>query len=274
MGLLSTAFKPATDLFGWTNGGARNAAPNTNVAAAAGGTPGQLPGTQYTFKGAATGTPQNKPPVRPKYTQNGVSGLFNNEQQFTPGDSASGLATKLKPNTYDPAAGQNKAPPASPAAPPTSGGGSESGPGILEQWFNQRASGTDPAFEYMQQRGHEGINNEFAARGGYNSGAAVRRIGDFDANLISQREGQLDALAGGASGEHQGRLNSMFGTELGLANGQAGLSGMYDTAAGNAMNSGNLQAIQLAMDRAGVDSKTAQGILNALFGGAAIYAGM
>jgi len=31
--------------------------------------------------------------------------------------------------------------------------GSESGPGILEQWFKQRAMGADPAFEYGLTRG-------------------------------------------------------------------------------------------------------------------------
>lgn len=153
--------------------------------------------------------------------------------------------------------------PAGPAPPPGPGGGSESGPGILEQWFNSRANGTDPGYEYAVGRGTKDLNNQFAARGGYNSGAAIQAIGDYQANMGSQREAQLDALAGGASGEHQGRLNSMFSQGLGLANGQGGISGMYDTGAGNAMNQGNVQAIQMMLDKAGVDTKANQGVVNA-----------
>lgn len=150
--------------------------------------------------------------------------------------------------------------------------GSESGPGILEDWFNQRATGTDPAYQYALGRGISDINNEFAARGGYNSGGALRRISDFSANMASQRQGQLDALAGGASGEHQRRLESMFNIGGNIAGGKAGLAGAYDLAAGNALNSGNVAAIQAMLDRAGVDSKSKQGILNAIFAGLGLAA--
>lgn len=154
--------------------------------------------------------------------------------------------------------------PAAPAPAPTAG--TASGPGILEQWFNMRASGTDPAYEYALKRGTRDINNEFAARGGFNSGGAMQRIGDFEANMAAQRMGQLDSLAGGASGEHQGRLNSMFSQGLGLAGGQAGLSSGYDLGAANAMNQNSLAAIQLGLDKAGVDPKMRQQILDSLFG--------
>lgn len=225
------------------------------------------------FHGAATGTtPVDRSAAR--------SPLAAHATTYSPrsplSDPANLMATKGQ-NDFGQTPGSNfknlnkvkgeppggAAPPAAPAPGP--GGGSESGPGILESWFNSRAGGTDPGYEYAVGRGVKGINDQFAARGGYNSGAAIQAIGDYQANMGSQRESQLDALAGGASGEHQGRLNSMFSQGLGIANGQGGISGMYDIGAGNAISSGNKQAIQLALDRAGVDSKTAQGILSAIF---------
>lgn len=142
--------------------------------------------------------------------------------------------------------------------------GTQSGPGILEQWFNERANGTDPAYEYALQRGTQNINDQYAARGGYNSGAAVRSISDLTANLGAQRQSQLDALASGASGEHQRRLEDMFNEGTGLASGQAGTAGGYDMAAGSAMSQSQIQQIELQLAQAGVDQKTRQGIVDAL----------
>lgn len=159
-------------------------------------------------------------------------------------------------------ANPGSAPVGTPGAPDF---GSESGPGILEQWFNMRANGTDPAFDYALKRGTQDINSEFAARGGYNSGGALRRISDFEANLDAKRFAGLDSLAGGASGEHQRRLDSMFGVGTNIATGKAGLAGTYDVNAGNAMNQGNIAAIQLMLDKAGIDQKTSQGILDLIF---------
>lgn len=143
--------------------------------------------------------------------------------------------------------------------------GYASGPGILESWFNQRASGTDPGFEYAMKRGMQSLGNASAAAGNFNSGAARQQESDFAANLASQREGQLDALAGGASGERQGRLNSMLGQGLGLAGGQAGTMGLYDTASAQSNNALMQALIQLYGNKAGVDSKSnQQGISNVL----------
>src|SRR4029078_10813788 len=59
--------------------------------------------------------------------------------------------------------------------------GSESGPGILESWFNQRVNGTEPAYEYAMQRGGDAIDARMAAGGSFNSGARGQQLSDFAA---------------------------------------------------------------------------------------------
>lgn len=150
--------------------------------------------------------------------------------------------------------------------------GTESGPGILESWFNQRAAGSDPGYEYATSRGMKDLNNAYAARGMFNSGAAMQGTSDYLANSGAQRMAQLDSLAGGASGEHQGRLNSMFGQGQALAGGQSGLAGQYDLGAANAMSTADQAQLMMALQKAGVDQKAAQGFINNLLGVGAIAA--
>lgn len=164
--------------------------------------------------------------------------------------------------------------PMTPPPPSVPSFGTESGPGILEQWFNQRATGSDPAFEYAAGRGMEDLANRYSAAGAFNSGAARRGESDFMANLVSQRMGQLDALAGGASGEHQGRLNSMFNQGMGIAGGTSGLMGAYDLNAANAMNMANQAIVQMGLNKAGVDDKSRQTGIGNLFGlGSLVFGG-
>lgn len=152
----------------------------------------------------------------------------------------------------------SKTPPAPPS--PT---GTESGPGILEDWFNQRASGTDPAYEYAMKRGGDAIDTRMAAGGSFNSGARAQQQSDFAANMGAQRLGQLDALAGGASGEHQNRVNSMFNQGLNLAGGQSGINSAYDLAAGRSMSDALSALLGYTTNKAGVDSKSnQQGLAN------------
>lgn len=156
------------------------------------------------------------------------------------------------------------------AAVPGAPYGSQSGPGILESWFNQRATGTDPAFEYAMKRGTEALGSQYSAAGGFNSGAARQGESDLYANLVAQRMGQLDALAGGASGEHQGRLNAMFGQGQQLAQGQAGLASAYDLGAAGNMQAANQAQQQMFLNKAGVDQAGNQGAVNlftSIFGG-------
>lgn len=162
-------------------------------------------------------------------------------------------------------------PASAPQAAPPAGGGSESGAGILENWFNARASGTDPAYEYAMDRGMDSIDDRMAAGGSFNSGARGRQISDFAANMGAQRLGQLDALAGGASGEHLGRLNMMFNQGLGVAGGQAGLASQYDLGAAGNMDAANRAQGQMFLDKAGVDSQFAQGRLNSLINAYSAY---
>lgn len=154
-------------------------------------------------------------------------------------------------------------------APSTTG--SESGPGILESWFNQRAAGTDPAYEYAMRRGGDSIDNRMAAGGSFNSGARGQQLSDFAANMGAQRMGQLDSLAGGASGEHMGRLGMMFQQGLGLAGGQAGLASAYDLGAAGNMDAANRAQQQMFLNKAGVDSQFNQGRANNLINAYAAY---
>jgi hypothetical protein len=114
--------------------------------------------------------------------------------------------------------------------------GTQSGPGIIGQWFNERANGTDPGWEYGVNRGMTALNNQYGAAGDAFSGAAQQAKSDFLANAMSQREGQLDALAGGYSAENQGAINSMLNSGLGIAGGEAGTMGGYDLGAANSLN--------------------------------------
>lgn len=162
------------------------------------------------------------------------------------------------------------APAMGPSAIAQSPYGTESGPGILESWFNQRANGTDPAFQYAMQRGSTALDNQYSAAGAYNSGAAAQGHSDLYSNLISQRQGQLDQLAAGASGEHQNRLNSMFGQGAGLAGGEAGTMGAYDLASANSNNALMNALVQMMGNKAGVDAKANQGLLNNVLGIASV----
>jgi hypothetical protein len=206
-------------------------------------------------------------------TRTATNGRSPFSTTFTPGAGAGWKAAPTTPPT--PTVAQPSSAMGAPAMapPPTaSPSGTESGPGILEQWFNSRANGTDPGYEYATKRGLTDINNQQSAMGSFNSGATGQRQDDFLANMGAQREGQLDSLAGGASGEHQGKVNSMFSQGLGIAGGQAGLASGYDLGAGSAMSKANEAALMLALNKAGVDGKAAQSFINMIFGGAALAA--
>lgn len=164
-------------------------------------------------------------------------------------------------------------PPGSPTAAPeyVAPYGSQSGPGILENWFNQRANGTDPGYEYAMKRGMNDIDSRMAAGGSYNSGARGQNLSDFAANMGAQREGQLDTLAAGASGEHLGRLGLMYQQGLGLAGGESGLASAYDLGAAGNMAAANQAQQQMFLNKAGVDQKASQGLISNLINAYAAY---
>lgn len=232
------------------------------------------PGTNYAHNGipgAQQPAPQaGPPPGAPPAASDSV---------WSPGHLASAwndAATRAKGNGQqaasavggqDPHAGLQ-----APQPPQQPQGGSQSGPGILEGWFNQRAGGSDPGWEYATGKATDNINRQFAARGGYNSSGATNAIDDMYANATSQREGQLDTLAAGASGEHRGRLNDMFSQGTNLANGQANtVNGQSGLGAGAISGHGQDQ-IDLMLQQAGITQKTRQGELNGL--GSAINGGV
>lgn len=150
------------------------------------------------------------------------------------------------------------------AAPPTYG--TQSGPNLMDQWFNERASGTDPGYEYATSRGLTSLDNAAAARGGFNGGASMQQDSDYLANMGSQREGQLDQLAGGAQSADQSQLNTMLGMGMGLAGGQAGLGAAYDTSGANAMSAANSTGLSLGAQGIGLQYGANQNSMNQLMG--------
>lgn len=153
-------------------------------------------------------------------------------------------------------------PPGGSSAPPTYG--TESGPGILQQWFGERANGADPGYEYATKRGLTAINNEAAARGGFNGGASEQQDSDYLANMGSQREGQLDTLASGASGERGNQLSTMLGFGTGLAGSEAGLGSAYDLGGANAMSGANNAGLGYGAQAAMIPYLANQGFLSNL----------
>lgn len=154
--------------------------------------------------------------------------------------------------------------------------GSESGPGILESRYNQRANGTDPAYEYAMKRGMQSLGDRFGAAGLANSGAARQQESDYAANMAAQSMGQLDALAGGASGEHMGRVGMSFQQAMALAQGQAGAGTAYDLgAAGNMSAAADAQrnmALNSAIGQQGANQGFAKNLMS-LAGAYGAYSG-
>lgn len=155
--------------------------------------------------------------------------------------------------------------------------GSESGNTYLEDRYLSRLNGTDQAFNYAAKRGMEDLGNRYSSAGAYNSGAARQGESDFYANLTAQSQGQLDALAAGATGARQNKLNAMFGQGLGLAGGESGINSAYDIAAAGAQKDALAAALGYGVNKAGVDSQSTQqglgnitGILSMIYGGGAL----
>lgn len=218
--------------------------------------------------GKAMGTAPIKPTAPGAYTGpvsagNGTYGNMgtglSTPAQGVPGvSSGKAYNPNVSPSTFTPAT--------SPDSAQLPDYGTNSGPGIMQQWFNERATGTDPGWEYATKRGLTALDNEAAARGGYNSGAAEQGDRDFMANALSQREGQLDTLAGGASNEYDRNLATMLGMGMGLAGGQAGLGGTYDVAGANAMSGANNAGLQYGAQSAMIPYMANQNFMNQAFG--------
>lgn len=222
---------PMTSMFSFPGIGKMNAGSSpgsyTGPVSAGGGTTGTM---------GATGMPASPPTPASPYAYNPTS----------------------TPSTFSPAS--------SPAAAATPDYGTNSGPGIMQQWFNERATGTDPGWEYGNKVGLTALDNAAAARGGYNSGAAEANDSNFMANSLAQREGQLDALAGGASAENTAETGQMVGLGMGLAGGEAGLGGAYDVAGANAMSGANNAGLQYGAQATMLPYMANQNFMNQMFG--------
>lgn len=172
-----------------------------------------------------------------------------------------GGATSMGPMGAGTGQGAWRAPgSAAPAGASTTG--ANSGPTTVEDWFQKRASSTDPGWEYATGRAQDQINNQYAARGGYNSSGATQSLSDMYANATSQRESQLDSLANEATSAHQNALNEMFNVQGGLAGGQAGTAAGYDTASGSAQSQGLQNDLNLALNKSTIDQTNNQAKLD------------
>lgn len=220
--------------------------------------------------GSASGAPGAAPSAvtpaqQPAKTTSAAGGLAKLFPQGTPGLPASstsaagwGANTSAPYLANMPAMGATGSKPGRDATAAAPTYGSQSGPTAVEDWFNQRASGTDPGWEYATGRAQDQINNQYAARGGYNSSGATQSLSDMYANATSQREGQLDTLANSATIAHQNALNEMFNVGGGIASGQAGTAATYDTASGAAQGQGLQNTLNLGAAKNGVDAANTQ----------------
>lgn len=227
----------------------------------------------YTKPGSAPGMQMNSnnPPATAR--SGGGGGGWIGDTLLNSSKGMSGRATTTPRGTPGATPGTGDAGSARGVGNNTNPYGSQSGLGILGNWFNQRVNGTDPAYEYAMNRGMQTLGDRSAAAGNFNSGAARQQESDFAANMAAQRMGQLDALAGAYSGEQQNRLNSMFAQGLGLAGGQAGQASAYDLGAAGNMAAANQAQQQMALAKAGVDQKANQGLLSNAMNLYALYQG-
>lgn len=243
----ATPFSPAAGMFAGMAGGA-----------AKGGSSPYNPASNYAGSGMS---------------QTQYESMYGNpnQQGAAHGAATAGATTQGNNAANNPAINPNMGLPSLTA--PSYGGdatgptyGTQSGPGILQQWFDQRAGGTDPGWEYGLGRAETALNNQYAARGGFNSGAALQGQGDLLSNAMSQREGQLDQLAAGASGENAGQISQMLGFGNSLASGESGLAGQYDLGAGGAMTNANNTGLQLSGEAAMIPYLAKAGMMSNLMG--------
>lgn len=158
-----------------------------------------------------------------------------------------------------------------------------------EDLYNARKGGYDPAAEYEDARAVKAINDQAAARGGYNSGASTRAINDYYANVGAQRSHDLASLAGaadagrsglysaygnaansaggaesdyynllghaagGASGEESDYYRGLTSAATDIARGKAGIVQDTAAAAGKVFSDAQFEKIQAELKKAGVD---------------------
>lgn len=178
---------------------------------------------------------------------------------------------------------QAQTPAAAPAEGPLSGpgyyekfyeehGGDLMGPSSSEQLFAKGMEGSNPFYDYAEQRATDSVNAAARARGGWNSGAAVQQIGNQSSYLRGQQAKGLTDLAGqsdtsklgryGLTGQmadraqshKEDRLTGGYDREYGIGKAQADdVQGFYG-AAGQLSQTPGMAAIEAKLKAAGMDA--------------------
>jgi hypothetical protein len=211
-----------------------------------------------------------------------------------PGPSAPPIPGLLSgPGSYEEWAARNSAAFDAPSATETAFNQFGSDPfkneSFSEQLYREGIGQLDPFYDHAERKGTAAINDAMAARGGFNSGAAIQKIGDLSANLRGQQAVQMQSRAGQADRERtsrygQGmgfagdrdsaftnrlgagaalhrdqqtfaerRLGDSFDRSRGLANDKAGLTADAHSDAANLFGESEKEAIAAELKKAGID---------------------
>jgi len=151
------------------------------------------------------------------------------------------------------------------------GGGVMDGPGALERLYMERQSGTSADQIRARELGAKSIGDAFAARGLNNSGAALRAIGNLNADLGASEARQMADLAAGSQQATETRLGNAFDRVNNLGQSRANqVSGLTDSGTSNLI-AGKLGAINARL--AGTSNRLARhrdqvGTLSSILGAA------
>lgn len=142
-------------------------------------------------------------------------------------------------------------------------GGQLAGKGYLEDLYEKSAGGSNPFYARARETGTKSINDAFAARGLYNSGAALSAIGNLNADLGAQEARDMERMAGSAQAAREGRLRSGFEGAMGLGAGKAGLVHPFYGSAGAAQQQAKMAELAARMKAAGIDLEQYRDIFGA-----------
>lgn len=131
--------------------------------------------------------------------------------------------------------------------------GGLSGPGYLEQLYQQRQQGTDPYYNRLRETGLARLGQAAAARGKFNSGGAMAGEGTYLADLAAKESHDMAGLAGGASQERSDRYKSVFDASQQLGGAKAGLQERSTLGQWATLSEGEKAHIQQQLAAAGVD---------------------
>lgn len=134
--------------------------------------------------------------------------------------------------------------------------GQLAGPGALEQFAASDLAGTNPYYRQLQAQQSADIDASMAARGGFNSGAAMKAQSLAASNLSAQQYQQEAQLQGQAQAAMQSRLGQQQ-----AAAGDA-TAATYAGLAGQTSTLSAADAQRLARTQSGIDMTTQQAAAN------------